>query len=296
MITPHRRTSDPLAQHTGRRAIALLALALLAGAALPAPAALAHPAGPAQIGAVDSLLRADPGDAALLRRRAELMRLAGNLAGAADALAAAERAAPNDPRNRVIRGRLSLDRGDLHEALDHAGAVLAAHPREPLGWALRAEARARLGAHALAAADLDRAIACSDVPSPELFLERARLRAAAGDERGALASLDGGIARLGPAAALEHEAVAIEARLGRFEAALCRLERLAPRYARRAPLLARRGDLLQRAGRIPEAIAAWSEALLRLESRPILRRDDAALARELRAQLHAAARALQGAP
>jgi len=280
-----------------QRAVALRVVALVCAAALgSATTAAAHPSDRAQIGAVDSLLAVHPDDPALLRWRAELSRLEGDFAAAERALAQAEALAPGDPRQRVLRARLRLDRGLPGQALEDANALVEAHPDDPAGWRLRAESRSRTGAHEAAARDLDGAIGRMGSPEPGLYLFRARETRAAGHEARALEGLEEARRRFGPLVSVEREAIELEMALGRSDAALRRLDALAGQYDRRDAFLLERGDLLYRSGRLPEALASWTEALSIVESRaPQLGRDGRRAA-ELRARLRSPGAAREARP
>lgn len=281
-----------LARSAPRRAAAGVLLIGLLGGLFPASLA-AHPSDHAQLMVVDARLRAHPDDPALLRLRADLLRLEGEFDAAARALDLAERAAPGDPRQRALRARLNLDRDDPIRALDEANAVIAAVPGDAEGWLLRAECLARRGAHAAAGRALDQAIGRMATPRPDVYLARARAFRAAGNPDRALAGLDAARERWGPLTVLESEAAGIELERGHVDAALARLDGLAGQYERRDAFLARRGDLLQRAGRLPAAMAAWSEALALIDARTPALAGDARDAGALRARLEAAAAVLE---
>lgn len=249
----------------GRHAWALVAALWLAMSG-PDPAA-SHPHHHEQIQSVDSLLARSPNDAALLRRRAEWMRLAGDFEAARRSLQDAERGAPGDPWNALASARLDLERGLPAPARMNADRAVARMPRVAEAWLVRAAACEALGDLATAAADLDRAIALAARPRPEDYLHRARVCEALGDPERALLGLDEAASRLGPTVVLEREAIELEMRLQRPDAALARFDRLAPQYAREDVALVERGDLLARAGRLPAAMSAWTEALERIAAR-----------------------------
>jgi tetratricopeptide (TPR) repeat protein len=274
----------------GSPTIRLTLLALLTLILVAAPrSSRAHSDADHQIGHVDSLLSVSPMDAALLRHRAELLRIEGEFQGAMESLDLAERAAPGNAFNRLIRAQVRLDLGDHDAAMIDADAAVLALPDAPDAWRLRAEIHARRGDHARAVEDLDRAIMLQAAPRPEHYLERARQMTALGDDARALEGLDAAAKKYGPLVALEHEAIAIELRMGRADAALARFDRLASTYARPEAVLIERGDLLMRAGRAPAAIAAWTEALSIVEARATPAPRDDVTAAGARARLARAA-------
>lgn len=136
---------------------------------------------------------------------------------------------------------------------DHAGVRLA-----------RSRALARLGRTDDAIGDAERALAPIDRPQPDDLLYLSRLHTTFGDREAALAVLDDGISRIGPAPALVDEALTLELALGRPIAALARLDGL----PRTPTWLAWRSTVLLRSGATAEADAAWAEAVASTPRRP----------------------------
>jgi len=132
-------------------------------------------------------------------------------------------------------------------------------------------------------------IAGTPHPTPDDYIERARLLAVCGEpilDR-AVKGLDEGIARLGPMVSLEFYAIDLECQQGRFDSALKRLDVVAPQFDRKENLLERRGEILTAAGRVAEAREAFAAALAAIDSRPTERRGGRA-ARAMEARLRAA--------
>jgi tetratricopeptide (TPR) repeat protein len=193
----------------------------------------------------------------LLLRRGELHRIRGETGLAlADFEHARRLGAPAGEIER-LRAHALLEAGRAAEARQAALAALEREPGSGDARLLEARALAALGRRGEAARAYDAALASLRDPGPDLYLERAAL--AAGPEP-ALAVVEAGLARLGPAASLELRAIELECALDRFDAALARLARLAERAPRRSPWLLRRAEILAAAGRGEEALRSLDEA------------------------------------
>lgn len=238
--------------------------------ALPAPA-WAHDDLDVQIQRISAAIAADPGDAGLYLRRAELFRQHAEFDNARADLATAALIDPRVAGLERQRARVQLDLGD------HAGARLAldrhlaATPDDGEALAARAECAQRLDDVAAAQADLAAALALLHQPDPDLACRLAALLHRSGRTDEALACL----ARAGGVPALEEAALAIERAAGRHEAALARLDRLVA-AGPAAQWLAERGDLLRSLGREVEARAAYEAAVVALAALPDSRRATAA--------------------
>jgi len=270
-----------------------LRLLTAAGLVLAAPAAsVAHPPDDEAVRILSAEIRAEPASAALLVRRAELLRRTGERVRAEADLVEALRLDPGLPDAWRERARLRLESGRPAEALAAAQACVDLAPGDAAGWVVRSRACAALGRADEAATDLRRAIAVHPQPGPELYREWAERLAAPGSAGvgAAIAALDEGQERLGILATLQWPAIEQEMARGRPDAALARLDTLLPWYGRREAWLAARGDLLERAGRFLEAQAAYTEAWEALAALPAAHRDDPAVER-LRVRLREAMRA-----
>lgn len=257
------------APHPGRpgpiRLLALPALALAAGLALPA-IARAHVALDEQIAGLGRRIGQAPRDAALYLKRGELHRAHGDWDSAGADYRRARRLDPGLDAVDLCRGRMLLESGRPAKAERILSRFLQRHPDHPEALVWRARARARLGRDLEAARDYSRAIdACRPprLPDPDHYLERARALAGAGEAHleEALRGLDEGIATLGPLVSLGLEAVDLAVRLGDFDGALARLERLDRGSPRQEAWLWRRAAVLERAGRTDEARRACAGTL-----------------------------------
>lgn len=222
-------------------------------------------------------------------RRGELYRIERNWDAAERDY---DRAAQLDPGLRevaVARAALYLDRGWPDRAKAAIDRLLLNHPDHSEALRIRAMASVALARPLEAAHDLDRRIELVPHPTPDHYIERARLLAGCGEKllSRAVRGLDDGIARLGPIVSLEFCAIELEMKQGLFDSALRRLEGVAPQFDRKETLLERRGEILTAAGRMAEAREAFAAALAAIESGPLERRGGRA-ARELEARLRAA--------
>ena len=138
--------------------------------------------------------------------------------------------------------------------------------------------------------DLDAAIDLQQPPSPDLYLERAKLLQKSGAEYHdiALKGLDEGIEQLGPIVSLAQLGIEIERDRGNLDAALRRIDRLPEKLRLLPAWLMLRGDILVTKGDDRAAAAAFRRALARIEALPPGRRSTRnmlALERQLREKL-----------
>lgn len=264
--------------HTDKHRRRLLTVLIAVCGAAPGTL-YAHAEIDARVAAVAKQIVADPRNAELYLKRAELHRLHQDWAAA---LADYQRAEQLARHLEVVfyRGRMWLNAGRLDlakSALDH---FLRIKPHHANALRVRARVLSRLGDPLAAADDLDKAITRFDTPTPDLYLERARLLVSAGSAHSdrALRGLDQGIARFGPLVTLIQFAVDVETARGRHTAALTRIDAL-PDGVKHLPLwLARRGDSLAAAGHAKEAKVAYAAALTAIERLPTRRRRTSAVA------------------
>jgi tetratricopeptide (TPR) repeat protein len=221
-----------------------------------------------QIQALSAQLRADGGDAVLFHKRGELYRAHRDYSAALADYARAERLDPGLAVVQLSRGRALLELGRPARARAALSAFLRGDPDHAQALLLRARCQARLGAHAAAERDFERALDVMADPLPDLFLERAENLRVSGRPEPALAVLELGIQRLGALVTLENAALELELQLATFDAALARIDALLAQAPRPEQLLARRAEVLQRAGRSQEACTARGQALAALAQLP----------------------------
>jgi tetratricopeptide (TPR) repeat protein len=247
---------------------ALVILTLAAAGLSPARVVRAH--GPAQerISVLTAAIARDPANLDLMIERADLYRETGNLSRS---LADYDRVLRLDPARNVHLGRalVLLQQQRFNDALAAADATIVREPGDPRAWRVRAKTLAGLDRDAEAESALDQAIALADPPLPDDYLQRSELLASLESPRldDAIAGLDEGLARLGPAVTLQLLAIELERQRGTFDSALARLDDLEDRYDRVETVLVLRGDVLAQAGRKQEADAAYTDALEVIEER-----------------------------
>ena len=227
-------------------------------------------------------IEAAPGDARLHLRRGQLERERRNFEWALADLERARALEPDLAGLDLALAQLWLDAGRPERAVTTLDTLLARRPVAADAFVLRARARVALGQSEAAVADLGEALRRSDAPTPELYLERAALQRSAGAAHlgDAVAGLDEGIARLGPAHALVAAAIEIEVEREHWAGALARSEALSEALGRRPEWQARRADWLRAAGREDEAREVYRAALAELRAAPSRRSAAAAAALE----------------
>ncbi|HEY1110576.1 MAG TPA: tetratricopeptide repeat protein [Opitutaceae bacterium] len=193
-------------------------------------------------------------------RRGELHRHHQEWDKAEADLAAAARLEPRRAVIDLLRARVQHEAGAPDKALAHLTRYLAAAPNDPEGQFLRAEIAASAGQLDVAARHYGEGLRLSAAPRADHYLRHAQLLASI-DRASALATLEAGLARVGPALALIEQAVALDLAAGDTPSALRRIEVALKQAPRRERLLGRRGDILAAAGRPTEAAAAYREAL-----------------------------------
>jgi tetratricopeptide (TPR) repeat protein len=181
-----------------------------------------------RIMALDREIRVGPPSAALYFKRGELHRLHRDWPAALTDYEQAARLEPWNPAVSYHRGRMWFEAGQPEWARPALDRFIAARPEHADARLARSRVLAVLGERLAAVNDLHWAIALLNPPTPEVYLERARILEAEGEayiDR-ALAGLDEGIARLGPLVTLIQYAIELERSQGRYPSALARLDGL----------------------------------------------------------------------
>ena len=261
---------------------------LLAALVLVPSFLTAHPGIETRIEIVTEKIRQDPGNAELYVRRGELHREHRDWDAA---LADFGRAAELDPGLATVhlaRGLLYFDTERFAEAATELDRFLLENPNDSRGRTARARVWVQLGKHAAAAEDYDRAVAQSPRLTPQLYLERARAWAGAGERHvgRAILGLDEGMEKLGRIVTLQSFAIELDLRVGSYDSALKRLDQIAGSLPKER-LLRRRGDILRAAGRNTDARFAYTQAADHIDSLPPHRQSAKPLT-ELRGELKAA--------
>ena len=243
-----------------------LACALGVGAARPR-LAVAH----ADLDELERTAGADaerhPDDPAAHLQLATVHRLAHAWDAALAALEAAAAKGADADAVGTMRGQVFLDAGWPRMARIEFDRVVARRPDAYGARFERGRAWLALGDAEHAAADFGAAIAGMARPTPEHVMAQRDALLSLGRRSDAVAALDAGMARIGPAVSLELAAVDLEVELGRYDAALDRLDRLLGRDAVSPAWVARRGEVLERAGRAGDARAEYTRALALIDAR-----------------------------
>lgn len=240
-------------------------------------------------------------DADLFIRRGELFRHLREWAKAEADFDAAAKFAPELALVDYFRARLSLESGAPEKAKTFVDRYVAKAPQEAEGRFLRGDILAVLGDFAAGALEYAEGIRRAPRPQPQHYLQQARFLAAApeADIAQALASLDAGIARLGPLVVLVEAAIALELERKNYDAALSHIATAMEHTPRREIWLVRRGDVLATSGRLREAAEAYRAALSAIERLPERYRETVPmekLARDARSALDRAADSTQALP
>jgi len=239
-----------------------LRFALLGAAAAATLVSTARAHEPAAVPIAELTVRiaASPDSLPLYLMRGELLRISGDFSRALADYARVERLDPRHPQLALCRAALSLDTGDPGDACLRLDAVLAANPADVEALKLRARGRVALGERRAAIADLSAAIAGLEHPSPDLYLERARLEVAEGDRSAARRGLADARARISAAASLELYAIELdleEGALGDARARFAAIRAQAEDHGSLAGLEARIASAETRAAPGAAAAPAW---------------------------------------
>jgi tetratricopeptide (TPR) repeat protein len=251
----------------GRRGLRTMVLMLV----FLAPLVFAHGDLVEQIDALTARISAEPNNAELYFRRAELYREHEQWPAAAADYDRFERLAPAAASVHLGRAKL-LQAMDLYPAAQtELDKFLLLQPGNVDALVTRARGHEHQGQHVQAAEDFAAAIAHAAAPEPAFYLERAQALVAADPRHPelALACLDQGQERLGPLPTLGLAAIALEVDRGHYDDALARLDQMSAGAQRQEAWLERRGDIQAKAGRREQALHAYGEAQQALADLPI---------------------------
>lgn len=217
---------------------------------------------------LDARVAAEPANASLLARRAEVQLKAGNWQAALMDVDRAERLDAAAPL-ALPRARALLAGGHCRHAKAVLDDLLASHPGNGSALVERARAGARLGEARAALADYRAALPVVLARAePDLILEIAGHFQGAGLATEALRALDAALAARKGSPALVARALEIEASSGDFASALRRADAIIAASSRPEIWMARRASLLAQAGRFGESESAWKALLARIASLP----------------------------
>jgi predicted Zn-dependent protease len=241
---PRRRRS--ISECDGRRILrsfaALRMTALLLALTLPL---LAHDGVHEQLERATKRIAAEPRNAALYLHRGELYRLHREWESARADYARAAKLDPSMDLVDFARGRMELEAGRLAEARTALDRFLGRNPGHGEARLTRARTLVQLKKQAESIADYDAAIAHAAQPTPDLYHERAKVLAELGRTADALRGLDEGMSRLGTLVSLQRLAIDVALSAGRYDDALARTATLPDNRETRA-LLARINAALAR--------------------------------------------------
>lgn len=268
----------PVRVRIGGRAFLIALLAMLLR---PVPAA-AHGDPVELIGSLTDLIGRTGGSPAILYRRGKLYHAelrfpeaAADFDKAARWLADDPYSAPSDPqvhaelkRVQLWRARAWLAAGKPETALAAIESYAEKFPEYPLAGLEKARILVALGRIDEGMDLFDSTLATMPNPTPDLYIERARLLLDSAGKPASpaaldrvIAGLDEGLGRLGSPVTLDIEAITVETGAGRLEAALARVERRAAAGGRNDSWLEWQGRLLEMLGRESEAAGAYQAAL-----------------------------------
>lgn len=212
----------------------------------------------------------NPASCSLYLRRGELYRQHQDWPAALGDYLRAEACDPALEQVALGKGRMYADQGETTKALLCVLPYVDKYPADVVARILCAQLRNSLGQHVESAAEYTASISLSENPTPNLFIERARALAQAGDGYldEAVRGLDEGIARLGEVITLEQAAADFELNEGRLEAAEARLKKIIRSVPRKDAFLARLGDFYAQTGQTVRAREAYTSAALVIASLP----------------------------
>jgi len=197
--------------------------------AVSAEGVLAHASLDELIEYSSNLIRRQPDNPQALLNRARIELKQGDHAGALSDIEAAERLSDRIEVS-YLRGLYFVAREQPQQAIDAFGDYLARYPGHTPSIHGRAKVYEKLGQTEKAIYDYQYLLGVSSKPSPDYYLELARLESTlvpCGLQL-ALRSLDRGIARLGPLVSLQAAAIDFEIERGDYRQALARHETLRP--------------------------------------------------------------------
>jgi len=267
-------------------------LALLLTGLMVVSAATAHGVFDARMQALDEAIRLTPGDATLYLRRGVASREHGDWNAALHDFRTAAKLTAAGSEARILIAATLHDAGQVQQAVDKLDEIIAATPANSDALLERARSLETQRRWLAAAADLGTAIAVMDPLVPEVILTRAKVLQSAGPEHmaAAIATLENGIAQLGPVASLVRRLADLAMNETHFAAGLAALDQLPAAVQSRPNWLQRRAGLLSAGGEVAAARDAYQAALAGLQSIPATRRATramTALEAELISQLEA---------
>lgn len=233
---------------------------------------MAHPDLIEEITAITKQLGEQGASSTRYLQRADLFRRHGQFDEALADIESAERLQTNTSRLALERARVLCDAGRVAESFENIEVFLKNEPTHGEALIIRARCQAKLGRPGFAIADYDSAIARCFAPSPDLFLERAKLQAALGKLDEAVRGLDTAITNTATFSILQLAAIDYDRQRGAFDSALVRVDGFVAKYPVKEPWLTLRAEVLEQAGRTMEAAQTFQQVLSGIETYPTIRR------------------------
>jgi len=182
----------------------------------------------------------DSDNAVLYFQRAELYRRQGKWSASENDFALAEQYGYNKQTLKFSQAQLLIDAGRSSAALPYLNELLRINPNFTKALILRAKIPERDTHDAIS--DLDRSIALLKLPSPDLYIDRAKLQIKSGSKfETMITGLTQGIDRLGPLASLVGYGVDQCESKGEFRQGLSMMNMLPTRIKEQANWQARYG-------------------------------------------------------
>lgn len=245
---------------------------LVLGTLIPKPNLHAHPDLLEQIAAVTAQFKTQTNHFDLYLHRADLFRRHAEFDAALLDLRVAEKLTVAPSQLALARARVYCDAGRAADALTNIATFLKTAPDHYEGLLIRARAQSWLGATNAAISDYDAVLKLAPAPSPDIYLERARLLANSGQLAQAVAGLDEALSNSPFASPLQLTAIEYERRRGAYEAALVRVDELIQRYPVKEPWRTLRAEVLEQAGRKDDAKQTFAQVLAGIKTYPAVRR------------------------
>jgi tetratricopeptide (TPR) repeat protein len=231
----------------------LLTSTFLMLAVLPVEPALAHASLSELIEYTTDLLSGKPDNPGALLERAKLQLKQGNNALALSDIKAAERSSDAVDVAYVL-GLYFLAEAQQQQAIDAFGKYLGRYPGFTPAIHLRAKTYAALGQTEMSIGDYQYLLSVSKMPSPDYYLELARLQSTLqpGGIQMALKSLDRGMENLGLLVSLQAAAIEFELQRKAYSMALARHETLQPWLGNTQRWKLREKTLLERSSQVAD--------------------------------------------
>lgn len=261
-----------------RRAVCQSLLVLTCWAGISA----AHEAVDSSIGRYDALIKEQPNQSVLYLKRGELHRENKHWQLAwADYQQAQRLPASREQQHEILfcMGRMQLQSGHPDQALPLLQQVLEANPGYIRVRLNLARAYLALNQPEQAVRQMDIYISLLKRPSPDVYLERARMAQTLGPEsyQQVVRGLEEGVNALGPIVTLLAELIDVHLQHGNTDTALAGFEQLPPVIKSLPKWQAKKGDIYMQAGNLEAALRTYEKALEIISELPARRQSTPAM-------------------